>query len=131
MSGLIRIAVQYHTLNATDFTSLALDRGADINFEHNSPPLQWNHNFYCRGRLRLSNPEMGLIGLIRLMGRQSFYFLISLSLRLLVPLSPCIFRSRSLSLSPSSSSSMARTNALRTGAGIREFAPRTDIQMTS
>src|SRR5262245_60286389 len=26
---------------------------------------------------------------------------------------------------------MGRTKALRTGAGIREFAPRTDIQMTS
>src|SRR6266508_329875 len=50
---------------------------------------------------------------------------------LLVSLSPCLFRSRSLSPSSSSSSSMARTKALRTGAGIRESAPRTDFQMIS
>src|SRR5262245_13113088 len=50
---------------------------------------------------------------------------------LLVPLSPCLFRSRSLSPSSSSSPSMARTKALRTGAGIRESAPRTDFQMIS
>src|SRR5215467_1305220 len=62
-----------------------------------------------------------------------------LSLPLLVSLSPCLplflslrpSRSRSLSPLSSSSTSMERTKALRTGAGIRELAPRTDFQMIS
>src|SRR5262245_44626652 len=40
-------------------------------------------------------------------------------------------RSRSSPFLSSSSSSMARANALRTGAGICELAPRTDFQMIS
>src|SRR5215468_6508531 len=53
------------------------------------------------------------------------------SLRLSVSLSLRLSFSLSLSLSWSSSPSMARTNALRTGAGIRESAPRTDFHMIS
>jgi hypothetical protein len=39
MSSFIGIAVQHHAFNAPDLTPPALDSRSDVNFEHNSPPL--------------------------------------------------------------------------------------------
>src|SRR5215813_2148486 len=103
MSGFIGIAVQHYAFNAPDIMASALDCGSNINFEHNSPPLTVEPKLLLPMSAGLSNPDIGLMGLIRLMGRQSRYLLVSLSPCLLVSLSPCLLLSLSLCLFLSSS----------------------------